>query len=145
MFKSILFPVDGSPLSYRPMTTAVTIAKMNSAKLVVLSVAEPRLYNASDKESVRDGEVVEAINVANTKRNLQKIVADAKREHLQCEAVISVSRCPAEEILTVARKFDCDVIVMATRRKDGLLDQLFEESVTQEVLKKTHIPVLVCP
>jgi nucleotide-binding universal stress UspA family protein len=55
------------------------------------------------------------------------------------------SRLPCDEIVAVARRANCDVIFMATRGKIGLLDQLFDESTTRQVLQKTTVPVLVFP
>jgi nucleotide-binding universal stress UspA family protein len=39
MFKSILVPVDGSALSFKPMKIAVELAKQGGGKLIALSVA----------------------------------------------------------------------------------------------------------
>ncbi len=145
MFKSILMPVDGSALSYKPMQVATDLAKLSSGKLIVLSVAEPRLFNGSDIDSLQTGQSVEEMHLHAAKANVQKVLDYAEAANVACEAVVSMSRLPDEEILETAKHFHCDVIVMATRGKMGVIDMMFSESLTQEVLRKSMVPVLVFP
>ncbi|HEV2612619.1 MAG TPA: universal stress protein [Noviherbaspirillum sp.] len=145
MFKSILMPVDGSTLSYKPMQVATDLAKLSSGKLIVMSVAEPRLFNGSDADSLQTGQTVEEMRLHAAKVNVQKVLDYAEEANVDCEAVVSMSRLPDEEILEAAKQYHCDVIVMATRGKTGVIDMMFNESLTQEVLRKSMVPVLVFP
>lgn len=145
MFKSILMPVDGSTLSYKPMQVATDLARLSSGKLIVMSVAEPRLFNGTDADSLQTGQTVEEMHLHAAKLNAQKVLDYAEQANVDCEAVVSMSRLPDEEILEAAKQFHCDVIVMATRGKTGVLDMIFNESLTQEVLRKSMVPVLVFP
>ncbi|WP_334186436.1 universal stress protein [Noviherbaspirillum sp.] len=145
MFRSILMPVDGSMQSYKPMQAAIDLAKLTSGRLIVLSVAEPRLFNGADADSVKTGRTVEDMRMHDAKAHVQKVLDHAEAMNVRCEAVVSLSRLPDEEILEAVREFQCDVIVMATRGKMGVLDTLFSESLTQEVIRKSMVPVLVFP
>ncbi|KRB84016.1 universal stress protein [Noviherbaspirillum sp. Root189] len=145
MFRSILVPVDGSGLSNKPVQTAIAIAKMHTATLVFLSVAEPRLVTTSDLDKVDDGRAVEDLNLQAARANVQKAVNASTDAHVPCEAVITMSRIPCEEILETAARYQCDLIVMATRGKMGVIDTVFKESTTQQLLTKAEIPVLVLP
>lgn len=145
MFKSILMPIDGSTLSCKPLPVVVDLARQLNVKLVFLSVAEPRLYNGSDADAVRTGEEVESGNLSSAQKNVGRALASARSANVRCEAVVSLSRVPCDEILSTAERLHCDAIVMATRGKMGVIDSLFNESVTQELLKKSSIPVLVFP
>ncbi|MFC7518100.1 universal stress protein [Herbaspirillum sp. GCM10030257] len=145
MFRSILVPVDGSRLSNKPVQAAIEIAKMHGATLVFLSVAEPRLFTTSDLDKVDDGRAAEDLNLEAARANVQKAVNTSKEAHVPCEAVIRMSRIPCEEILETAARFQCELIIMATRGKMGIADTVFKESTTQQLLKKAEIPVLVFP
>lgn len=145
MFNNILVPIDGSPLSYRPVTAAIEMAKSRQGSLVLLSVAEPRLFNASDRDALMDGAIVEQQHAGMARANLAQAVEAAERAGVSCEPVVVQSRLPCDEIVAVARHRHCDAIFMATRGRMGLLDQLFDESTTQQVLQKSTVPVLVFP
>lgn len=145
MFKSILLPVDGSPLSLEPMHAAISLAKLSSGKLVILSVAEPRLFHASDLDSLQNGEAVEAINVRQSKIHVEKVLQCAKAENVPCEAVVCLSPLVEDEIIDAAQRFQCDLIVMATRGKLGVIEAIFQGSVTLKVLQNSKVPVFVYP
>src|SRR5205814_7121380 len=49
---------------------------------------------------------------------------------------------PANEVLSLARALNCDVIVMGTHGRTGL-DRLLTGSVAEEVLRKADCPVMV--
>nr|WP_314625190.1 universal stress protein [uncultured Noviherbaspirillum sp.] len=145
MFNNILVPIDGSPLSYKPVAAAIEMAKTRQGRLVLLSVAEPRLFNASDEESLATGAVVEEQHAAKAQANLAQAVEAARQAGVSCEPLVMQSRLPYDEIVAVAQRANCDAIFMATRGKMGMLDQLFDESTTRQVLQKTTVPVLVFP
>jgi nucleotide-binding universal stress UspA family protein len=145
MFKSILVPVDSSALSRKSMKAAVELAKQGGGKLIALSVAEPRMFHSTDTEAVHDARTAEAINVEATKGNIRKALQSVGEVGVPWEGVVSVSGAPCDAILETARRFQCDLIVMATRGKMGVLETFFNESTTREVLSKSSIPVLVFP
>lgn len=145
MFKSILVPVDGSALSYRPMQTAIEFARQNGGRLILLSVASPRLFNSSQPEALQDGRAAEARNTEAAKDNIRKAFARSGDPGVPWEGVISISGAPAVAILETAQRFQCDLILIGTRGKMGMVETLFNESTTQEILGKTRIPVLVFP
>jgi len=70
-------------------------------------------------------------------------VADAaKQAGVACETVTAQSFNPYEEIIEVAKKYQCDAIFMASHGRRGL-NRLFLGSETQKVLAHSDIPVLV--
>jgi len=145
MFHSILIPVDGSPLSMRPIQPAIDLAKMSRAGMVVLSVAEPRLYRASDHDALRSGQDVEHMHLEAARQIVEKVRVLAEEAGVKCKSVVSMSALPCSEILSIVEKENCDLIVMATRGNMGVIDTIFSESTTQEVLQKASVPVLVFP
>ena len=98
-----------------------------------------------DEESLAAGAVVEQQHAAKARSNLTGAIEAARQAGVSCEPLVMQSRLPCDEIVAVARRANCDAIFMATRGKMGLLDQLFDESTTRQVLQKTTVPVLVFP
>ena len=145
MFNTILFPVDGSTLSYKPVQAVIDLAKLSDSTVVVLSVARPRLFWSSTPDEIRRGNAVEEMTIDAARENVQKVRAIAEQAGVHCECVVSLSHAPSDEILDTVQKTNCDLIVMATRGKMGVIDTIFSESTTQDVIRKSPVPVLVFP
>lgn len=145
MFKHILIPIDGSQMSYRPVAAAIEMARAQRGKLLLLSVAEPRLFNGSDAEAVHGGAVVEHKNAAVAQQALARAMDSAHEAGIPVESLVAQSSIPSDVIVTTARQKHCDVIFMATSGKMGTLDTILDESITQKVLQQSPVPVLVFP
>lgn len=145
MFNKILWPVDGSPLSFSPIRTVIDLAKMSGAKVVVLSIAEPRLFRASDADSVAAGEEAEAARLSAAMGDVDLVRTALQQAGVACHNMVALSARPSAEIVSIARDRDCDLIVMATRGKLGVIDALLSPSCTQEVIESSAVPVLVLP
>lgn len=145
MFNSILVPIDGSTRSYKPLQTAIEMAKAQGARLIFLSVAEPRLFNSTEPDKLEDGKLAEDFYLRSAQDYVEKAIVTSMQASVPCESVVSMSRTPSKEILETAARFRCELIIMATRGETGLVERIFGESVTQDVLKKSDIPVLVFP
>lgn len=145
MFTSILFPVDNSSYSLAPLKTVIDLARLAGAKVVILSVAEPRLFRASARDAVQTGRELEATKVEEANSNTLRACAAASEAGIACETTVLLAPVPEDEIVETARRLGCDLIVMATRGKMGVLDTLFSESTTQAVIRNSPVPVLVFP
>lgn len=145
MFKSILWPVDGSPLSVRPMAAVIDLARLSAARVVLLSIAEPRLYRSTSEEALQAGHAAETERLASAKREVTALGDTLRQAGLECEGLVALSSTPGAEIVTAASTLHCDLIVMATRGKLSVLDTMLGESITQEVLKRARVPVMVFP
>jgi nucleotide-binding universal stress UspA family protein len=143
MFKTILVPTDGSPLSEKVVDVAVAFAQSGKSKIIGLSVAEPYpfmpLYQIG---AAPDAGIYEAKMREMAQRHVQAIADAAKKANVSYETTIAQSFSPYEEIITAAKKFGCDVIFMASHSRKGL-NKLFIGSETQKVLAHSTIPVLV--
>lgn len=78
MFNVILMPMDGSPQSMKPLPAALDLARTHGAKLVFLTVAEPRPYNASDAGSVVSGAQAEHARAGEADARLREAIAAAR-------------------------------------------------------------------
>lgn len=145
MFNVILWPVDGSPLSFTPLQAVIDLARMTGATVVVLSIAEPRLFRASDADAIASGHEAEAANLGAARRQVDKVRAAVQQAGVTCDDVVALAALPSAEIVHTARQRGCDLIVMATRGKLGMIDTVLSPSCTQEVIAASPVPVLVFP
>lgn len=143
MFKTILVPTDGSPLSDKAVNAAVEFAKESGGKVIGLSVAEPYPFSPLSETTFSDERTLyEEKARAITQQHVQKVAAAAHVLNVPCETVVMQSFTPYEEIVNAAEKWQCDVIFMASHGRKGL-SKLLIGSETQKVLANSTIPVLV--
>jgi nucleotide-binding universal stress UspA family protein len=148
MFKSILVPVDGSPMSRRAAARAIRLAREQKGRVTALWVGpswEPNLY-AYD-EDVPPGFISPRRHWANVrkvgKRRLAFVKAAAAAARVPCECRCAQAGFPFIEILKAAKQRRCDLIVMGSHGRRGI-SRLLLGSVTNQVLAHADIPVLVC-
>jgi nucleotide-binding universal stress UspA family protein len=143
MFKTILVPTDGSPPADKAAAAAVKFAKETGGKIIGISVAEPHpsaLLSDSDFFGSTHDFQQKAHDLA--EGNVEKIAAAARAENVPCETIAVHSARPDQEILDTAKKYNCDLIFMASHGRKGLTG-LFVGGETQKVLAHSTIPVLV--
>ncbi|CAG0997508.1 TRAP-T-associated universal stress protein TeaD [Burkholderiales bacterium] len=145
MYKHILLPTDGSPLSARAVAAGVGLARAVGASVTGLFVAPPATpvlfrhklpvgYIAPD----RHAELIER----EAARALGAVEKAAKAARVACRLERVVGDFPAEAILEAAKRRRCDLIVMASHGRSGLKAVLLG-SETQKVLAHAKVPVLV--
>ncbi|MEY4467660.1 MAG: hypothetical protein RIR21_1453 [Pseudomonadota bacterium] len=143
MFKKILVPTDGSPLSEKSAKAAIQFAAANHASLVTVAVIHPisalSLSEAIGADVLED---VENLQDELLRNNAERIKALANKADVRCDIVISRGEHAYEEILATAQKKRCDLIWIASRSRNSL-QKLLLGSQTQRVLSHTAIPVLV--
>jgi nucleotide-binding universal stress UspA family protein len=145
MFKKILVPTDGSPLSDKAINAAVEFARTVGGELVALSVAEPHVYSSliEGTSAITPGTNAYEDKAREMAQQHVKKVADlAGAGNVVCSTAVALSFNPYEEIIRMAEEFNCDVIFMASHGRKGL-NKLFLGSETQKVLAHSAIPVLV--
>ncbi len=143
----ILFPTDGSNLSLKAAADAVALAQDTGAKLTALFVVQPWLppvtegalaYNVNyDEKAYAEGAKAEADHA------LAKVAAAAAARGVACETLTITDGEPWDGIIKTAKSIKCDLIVMASHGRRGILGLLLG-SQTQKVLTHSAIPVLVC-
>jgi nucleotide-binding universal stress UspA family protein len=145
MFRRILVPTDGSPLSKKAVKSAVELAASLGAELVAVNVVPryPMSYfeggsNVSDAEVAR----VEKMWAEQGQSLAEEVGKAAAKAGVQAKATTVRSDLVAEAILAAAKKHRCDLIVMASHGRKGLT-RLLLGSETQHVLTHGNMPVLV--
>jgi nucleotide-binding universal stress UspA family protein len=143
MFKSILLPTDGSELSDKATAIAVEFAKLHQSHITALTVIQPMLLpSMGDSGAVLDAGQYETQMQDAARAHITRVAAAASAAGIPFEGVIAMSANPYEEIVEAAKKYGCDLIMMASHGRTGL-SKLLLGSETQSVLSHTTLPVLV--
>jgi nucleotide-binding universal stress UspA family protein len=138
-FRKIVCPVDFSRYSYLALRYAIALARENDAELLVCH-AIPDLSPAAH---YLEGDYLGTVNqmlVSNASSKLNDFIQEVDphfEPYLQVE-----SGNPAQIVLELSTKTGADLIVMGTHGHGGY-DRMLVGSVTNKVLHKTTIPVLV--
>lgn len=147
MFKHILLPTDGSPLSHKAVLRGVALAKALDAKVTGVFAAPPAtpvVYRHNIPVAITTPEEHAEMIKQTAEQYLDVIKKAAAEAGVPCELLHVTSDYPADAILATADKKKCDLIVMATHGHRGLRSMLLG-SETQKVLAHSTIPVLVHP
>lgn len=145
MYQKILVATDGSSLSKKAVSSAISLAALAGASLVVIKVI-PR-YPQSYFEG---GLALQAAEVGRIEQQWaeegQAVVDEVKKtaesQGVKTRALIVKSDIVSDAIIAAAKKNKCDLIVMASHGRKGV-KRLLLGSETQQVLTHSHIPVLV--
>lgn len=144
MYTHILIATDGSDLARKAVKQGLAIAKALGAKVTAINVTEPWI-------AVAPGEVAMAFPIreyddsvaANAQRILDSVEADANALGIPCETLHVKEQFPAEGIIECAREQGCDLIVMASHGRRGLMRFLLGSQAIK-VLTQSTVPVLIC-
>lgn len=145
MYKNILIPTDGSPLSHQAIKAAVELAKATGAKVTGLFVAPtptPLVYAGIFPVGYMPPEEHAEMIERAAAQNLDVVEKEAADVGVPCECVSITGDFPADAILQVADKHKCDLIFMASHGRTGV-SAILLGSETQKVLAHSRIPVLV--
>ncbi|MDR1461642.1 MAG: universal stress protein [Azoarcus sp.] len=145
MFKHILVPTDGSPLSDTAVARAIAFAKEVSARITFFYsqpdfpmpiYGEGALIDPTTPEQFAQSAQQEA------QRILDRAKATAEAEGITVNTDTQVNEIPYEAIVNAADRHDCDLIFMASHGRRGIAGLLLG-SETQKVLTHSKVPVLV--
>ncbi|SDE49065.1 Nucleotide-binding universal stress protein, UspA family [Thermus arciformis] len=140
MYKTILMPTDGSPCSFQALEHGLGLAKALGAKVHFLYVLEnPAQAIWIAPESVPYGlELLEDLKKAGEEA-IRKALDLAREKGVEATGEVKEGT-PIPTIVEAAKGFD--LLVMGTHGRTGL-DKLLLGSVTEGVLHRVSVPVLV--
>ncbi len=148
MLKSILVPLDGSPLAETALPYALQIVE-DGGEITLLRVIDetpaiiedsPLFLNTSD--NIIEQQQKEDL-LKHAKDYLARVVAHLDQTNLKIE-MVALHGKPADEIIDIAKNSRIDVIVMSTHGRTGLSRWVIG-SVTQKVITATKCPVFIVP
>jgi len=143
MYKSILVPTDGSPLSGHAIDEALSLAVSLGARATLLTVIEPfHVIAYAPEQIVETRDAYDRHMRQEAERRMQEGEAKARARSVACETAIVSSGDPHEAIIATANERGCDLIAMASHGRRGM-KALVIGSVTAKVLTHSQVPVLV--
>jgi len=148
----ILYATDLSKNSAYAFYYAVDVAQKRNAKILILHVMEPmspliRGYMGEDAiAKIQQQNIEEAVGEINKRlKNFCKVVEGQMGPCLELVSNILVRLGhPGNEILGVAEREGCDLIVLGSHGK-GFLEHAFLGSVSRMVLDRSRRPVFIIP
>jgi nucleotide-binding universal stress UspA family protein len=140
MYKKILAPLDGSPLSEIALSHAVEISRATGAELILLTVVQDALA-AVPEAAVHAKPRAIYKRAIRGYRYLQGLTTRLTGEGIKIRTKI-LEGDPAATILCYAHRENVDAIVMGTHGRSGL-SKLFWGSVAEKVALTTKRPVVL--
>ena len=145
MFRHILIPTDGSPVTAKVVKAGVKFAKEVGAKVTGYCAVEP-IYS----QIYGEGYMMAGRSIASQEKKARRIAERhvatigklAKAAGVPFQGHVSKADSPHVGIIAAAKARHCDAIFMASHSRRGLAG-LVMGSVTHKVLTHTRIPVLV--
>lgn len=147
MYQRILIATDGSTLSRMAVDSGIELAALTGAQVIALKVIPryPVSYFEGNKSLSANNQ-----DIATTEKQwadaalavVEEVKASAEARGVKAKAITKTSDLIAESIIAMAKKHNCDLIVMASHGRRGL-KRVLMGSETTHVLTHSHIPVLV--
>ena len=144
MYKRILIATDGSELADKAVATGLTLAKQLEASIVAVHVTEPWATDIApelkNEPFLREYSGACANHAA---KILGAVAARARAVGVDYIVRHIPDRYVADSILDAVAEFGCDLIVMASHGRRGIA-RFVMGSDANEVLVRSHLPVLIC-
>lgn len=145
MFRHLLVPTDGSDLSRRTATHAITFARETGARITFFAALPQHPVSFHEGYGLTDAGTRERL-IATAERQgraiVDPLVAEAAAAGVTAEAVATPCATVHDGIIAAATHHGCDLIFMASHGRRGI-GALLLGSETQKVLTHSKIPVLV--
>jgi len=141
--KNILVPIDFDGSEKSLIDKAIEIAHSFRSKVWLLHVAAPDpdfVGNDVGPQSVRD---IRAETLREEHRALQEYADSMRAQNIDATALL-IQGPTIEIILEESKKLNIDLLV-ASHHDHGLLYRALLGSVSNQLIKKSKIPVLVVP
>jgi len=136
MFKNILVPTDGSAPSRKAIKRAVQLAREQRARVIGFYVGPPwqlPVYGEYVPPEVMSPKEHAAAVKKTAARYLGAVKKAAAASGVRCKCAYVMGAHPYDEIVKAARRYRCDVIVIASHGRRGI-SRLLLGSQTSKVL-----------
>ena len=145
MFKNILIPTDGSELSQKAAAAGVALAKAVGARVTGFFAAPPAtpiVYRHHMPVGLMQPTEHAQLIERTAAEYLDYVARTAAAAGVPYQGLHATNDYPADAILDIANKEQCDAIVMGTHGEGGLRG-VFVGSVAQKVINQAKIPVMI--
>ena len=136
MYQKILIPLDNSNVDEKILNHICPLAQLTKATLVLVHVADGFAARLQDQLNLEDSEEIQK-----DREYLKECETKLSREGFGVKSFL-VRGDPADEILAIAEKENCDLIAMSTHGHRYLKDIILG-SVADNIRHRTDIPILM--
>ncbi len=136
MYKRILVPLENSAYDQAILDHVRKLARLCSASLLLVHVADGWVARNMDKLNLRESE-----EMRRDRDYLKRVAEQLEQEGYDVDAVLAGGD-PSREIIDVAEREHCDLIAMSTHGHRFFSDLLYG-SVADSVRHRCTIPVLL--
>ncbi|MCF6148562.1 MAG: universal stress protein [Candidatus Kuenenia sp.] len=138
--KKILFPTDFSPCAKHALTYALSLATLFKAKLYIIHVIPKMNIPISAGGVMYPTLKIYKDMEENAKKKMHHLIPKRFLDQIEVENII-VRGTPYVEITKNAKKYNIDIITIATHGRTGISHTLIG-SVAEKVVRKAPCPVL---
>ena len=142
MIKKVLISMDYDETSQKVAEQGFSMAQAMNAETILLHVISEQPVYYSEYSYMRE---LRVDFTGNLEDSTQKFL-DKTKKHLENESIKTIIKVGeiAETILETAKELKVDVIVMGSHSRKWL-ENIIMGSTTENVLKKTSIPLYIIP
>ncbi|MBP8256126.1 MAG: universal stress protein [Opitutaceae bacterium] len=140
--KTILAPIDFSPVSKRIVEEAAELARLYKAKLFLLHIVPPPIVTQSEYVTQKGAEFA-ALTVETMEADLKKLARSIEASGLVVETQVMLG-FPGMAVVAKAKKLKPDYIVVGSHGHGAFYD-LIIGGTTSRILKEAECPVIVVP
>lgn len=146
MYKKILVATDGTNLSEKAVTHAMSLAIEHDAELFVLNIIPhfQQYFFDGSLMTAKEEEIERLQNnwIQKSTALLEEIKKRGEEKGIKITTLLKHSKMVSKGIIKATKENNIDLIVMASHGRKGL-DRFLLGSETQQVLLHSVVPVLV--
>lgn len=139
MYKSILLPLDGSPLAEKALPHAIAIAERFQSELILLRVLIPLPRGPTTNEAALLSAEKETAGLV--REYMERIAVSVQERGINVQVIVIGGR-PHKEIIQYSESNHINLIVMCTRGESGFSRWLIG-SVSDRVMRGANVPVMM--
>lgn len=145
MFKRILFPTSGSPISEKIAQTIVEklVKDAKGVEVTILYVLEVTPFHSSVSYQLKEkGIDASQMALEDVKNILSKATKVFKDNNVEYKVRVELGE-PVKTILKVAEEINSDLMVVGYHGQSTLSDYLFKGNITNELIDGATCPIMV--
>jgi nucleotide-binding universal stress UspA family protein len=145
MFKHLLLPTDGSPVSAKAVKAGIALARRLGARVTGYYALEGVPPPVFAEGYIPDPKTISMWDRSMMEFGTKQIAAMeklARAARVRFEGVCARAATPADGIVRTARRKRCDAIFMASHGRSGIA-KLVMGSVTDRVIRTSSVPVVI--
>lgn len=143
--KNILIPIEFDNIAQKLIDTGIELAEKFDSKIWLIHIAapEPDFVQYTSGTGPNNEREARASALKKERKLIQKYAEDLNKKGVTTTALM-VQGQTIETIMEKVEALKVDLIITGNN-KHGFIYKLFIESVSEEIIKKSKIPVLLVP